>query len=188
MAQLNLGRTLFEQGSLELAEKHLRRAKELFPEYAGSGSPYGYLARIHSRRAEPRRAAAELDALTSINGRDYDAQLELAAILESIDELEGAAASLERAIYIYPFEMSVHERLAAMATRIQKPELAIRERRAILALGPADQAEAHYQLALAYSAAGDERRARRAVLQALERAPNFEAAQDLLLELRAGGS
>jgi Tfp pilus assembly protein PilF len=52
-------------------------------------------------------------------------------------------------------------------------------------LEPVDRAEALYQLSLAYFEAGDVANARRTVLQALEDAPSFEKAQDLLLEIRA---
>ena len=48
--------------------------------------------------------------------------------------------------------------------------------------------EAEYRLALAYLESGNVREARRAVLRALERAPNFEKALDLLLEVRSRGA
>lgn len=62
--------------------------------------------------------------------------------------------------------------------------MAVRERRAVLALDPVDRAEARYQLARAYFEAGDGASARREVLRALEEAPSFEQAQRLLLEIR----
>ncbi len=60
----------------------------------------------------------------------------------------------------------------------------MRERQALLALNPVDKAEAHYQLAVAHHEAGDAANARREVLRALEEAPSFEKAQQLLLTLR----
>jgi Tfp pilus assembly protein PilF len=56
----------------------------------------------------------------------------------------------------------------------------------VVALNPVDRAEALYQLALAYYEAGDGSSARREVLRALEDAPNFEKAQELLLRLQRG--
>jgi hypothetical protein len=47
--------------------------------------------------------------------------------------------------------------------------------------------EAYYRLAKAQLAAGDREAARRAVLRALERAPGYEPALGLLLELKEGG-
>ena len=67
----------------------------------------------------------------------------------------------------------------------------MRERRAVLALAPVDLAEARFQLARALLAAGDRTAAKREVLLALEGAPTFAPAQELLLTLvdgpRAGG-
>ena len=53
-----------------------------------------------------------------------------------------------------------------------------------VALKPVDIADAQYNLAVAYRAAGDAASARRSVLRALEAAPHFQRAQDLLLDLR----
>ena len=53
----------------------------------------------------------------------------------------------------------------------------------LLALDPVDKAEAHYQLAAAYFQAGNRSSAREQILYALEIAPNYSAAQELLLSL-----
>ena len=62
-------------------------------------------------------------------------------------------------------------------------QLAVRERSAIVALAPADRADAYYQLALAQHEASDDAAARKSVLRSLEEAPNYEKAQTLLLTL-----
>jgi Tfp pilus assembly protein PilF len=62
----------------------------------------------------------------------------------------------------------------------------VRERQAVVALKPVDMAEALYQLALAHFSGGDRTSARREVLRALEAAPNFIEAQELLLRIRGG--
>ena len=53
-----------------------------------------------------------------------------------------------------------------------------------MALDPVDRAEAHYQLARAHARAGDRSSAREQILYALEIAPNYFEAQELLLTLR----
>jgi len=60
----------------------------------------------------------------------------------------------------------------------------VRERTAILALNPVDKAGAHYGLAQALFRAGDRAGARTQVLRALEIAPAYPEAQQLLLQLR----
>jgi hypothetical protein len=60
---------------------------------------------------------------------------------------------------------------------------AIREGEANLALHPTDAADSHYQLAVALRAARRVAEAKDEVLLALEAAPGFKPAQQLLLQL-----
>ena len=64
----------------------------------------------------------------------------------------------------------------------------VRERRAIVGLNPVDRAGAYYRLAVAQDEAGNLKAARDAVLRALEDAPNFQLAQELLLKLHGGST
>jgi tetratricopeptide (TPR) repeat protein len=187
VAQLTRGRDLVRQGKHAEAVPYLERAKQLFPDYAGPDSPYWHLAVIHKETGAPRRAADELTKLTSIDESNYGANVELATLLESVGDSAGAAAALERAIWISPYDIAVHTRLASLYTRLGQLGKAVRERKAVVALNPVDRAEALYELALAYQRSGDTRLARREVLRALEAAPNFEKAQELLLSLQQGG-
>ena len=61
-------------------------------------------------------------------------------------------------------------------------QLALRAFRSALAAGPADKAAAHVDLAEAYFMAGQLGDAKRETIGALEIAPSFERAQDLLLK------
>ncbi len=184
-AQFVAGHALFERGDLAAAEPFLARARQLFPQYAGPESPAWYLAQIYRRRGERERAAAELDSLTRENASDYRALLALAALRDSLGEKRAAARALTTALYVYPLDAPVHLRLAQLAAELKDWPTAIRERRAIVALAPVDSAEAFYQVALACFDGGRLEEAHAAVLRALERAPSFEKAQDLLLEIRA---
>ncbi len=183
--QLAHGIRLFQAGSPEQARPYLERAKGLFPSYAGADSPYLVLARLHSEAGDVQDAIGELEAFTAINENHYAALLELAELHESVADQAAAVHALERAIYVWPFEAELHERLATHAAELNRPELEIRERTALLALDPVDRAGAFYQLAMAYYRSGDARAARRTVLRALEIAPNYPEAQDLLLRLRS---
>jgi Flp pilus assembly protein TadD len=82
--------------------------------------------------------------------------------------------------------MELHQRLAALNARVGNHADAVRERAAVVALGPPDRAEALYLLAVAQREAGDPAGSRRSILLALEIAPNYPEALELLLELRAG--
>jgi tetratricopeptide (TPR) repeat protein len=161
----------------------LQRAKVLFPQYAGRRSPYELLARVHLERGALEEAALELRALTTLNAGHYQGLLDLADVEERLGDDAAALGALDRAMYVYPLELEPHRRLAELAETEGRWDLAIRERRAVLALAPVDRADALYRLARALHGAGQSGAARRAVLQSLEIAPGFGAAQDLLLEL-----
>lgn len=182
-SELKLGTSLFEHGQPTQAVPHLERAKSLFPDYAGPGNPYALLAKIDEQRGELRQAADELSALVARNETAYDERLELAGLLERLGDPKGAADALDGALYISPYDPSLHTRLAALYASLRDWPKAIRERRAVVALAPVDRAEALYQLALVLYQSGDLAGARKQVLRALETAPDFRKAQDLLLQL-----
>lgn len=183
--QLQAGHALLEQGELDQAETFLKRAEALFPDYAGDDSPYWFLAELYAKRDAPAQAAEQLEKMIAINADHYQAHVKLAELRRALGDKRGAAEALDRAIYIYPFALALHQQLADLYGEINDWPLAVRERRTALALKPVDLAEARYQLANAYFQGGNTGAARREVLAALELAPNFERAQDLLLRIRA---
>jgi tetratricopeptide (TPR) repeat protein len=126
-------------------------------------------------------------AIVARNSEAIDENIALAGLLETPAGRPGAIAALRRASLIDPFDARVQRRLAALASDEKDWPTEITARRAIVALGPADRADALYRLAMALSAAGDNGAARREVLRALDLAPEFEAAQELLLTIRASG-
>jgi tetratricopeptide (TPR) repeat protein len=190
-ATLSRGIAAFETKNYDEAIATLEKAKALFPEDASGQGPYWILAQIYKAKGNARAEANELTALTLRNEDNYVANVELARVLEQLGDSAGAAAALERAMFISPYDAPQHVRLASLYARLGNRLGAVRERQAVVALNPVDRAEALYQLALAYFEAGDGQAARREVLKALEDAPNFEKAQELLLRLqranRSGG-
>jgi tetratricopeptide (TPR) repeat protein len=182
-ARLALGITLFQEERFEEAEEHLVEAVSLFPEYGGFDSPQWFLAQIHRQRDETELAEAALARLTALNESHYEAYLQLAELRNELGDTDGAAEALDAAALIYPYEVELHDRLALAHEARGDAAGAVRERRAIIALEPADLAGAYYDLAVAYVAANEPAQARRSVLRALEIAPNFDAGLELLLDL-----
>jgi len=185
-ARLELGKALYDEGSVEDAEAELTAALELFPEYGGADGPYLYLAWIQRDRGELRQAAESFRQLGLRNEGILQVHLEEAEVRVELGETGAAAAALEKAVEVFPYDIETHTRLAELYETLGRHEGAVRERRAIVALDPVDRADAHYRLAAALAAAGDRPAARSEVLRSLEIAPNFAAALDLLLELRGG--
>lgn len=181
---LDRGRALMATGKVDEAIHELKQAKTLFPEYAQGDGPYALLAEAYLRKGDKSAAAAELKAMTSINEEAFTENVTAARVMLEIGDKAGALAALDRAVWINPFDRDTHTRLAELAAELSARQVAIRERRALLALDPTDRVEALYQLAVAYADAGDVASSRREVLRALEQAPNYAKAQDLLLRLR----
>ena len=182
--QLKLGIILLEQGNLDLAGLFLEKAQQLFPEYAGGDSSYWLLAAVYLQQGKHEQAEEQLASMIAINAEHYDAHLQLAKLRANRGAHAAAAAALDAAIYIFPYDLDLHAALARHQASLGAWDRVARERRALLALDPVDRAEAHYQLALAYDAAGNRNSAHEQILYALEIAPNFLRAQDLLLSLR----
>jgi tetratricopeptide (TPR) repeat protein len=182
--QLKLGILLLEQGKLDLAELFLEKAQHLFPEYAGGDSSYWLLAAVYLQQGKHEQAEQQLASMIAINAEHYDAHLQLAKLRAKRGAHAAAAAALDAAIYIFPYDHDLHAALARHQASLGVWDRVARERRALLALDPVDKAEAHYQLAFAYDAAGNRNSAHEQILYALEIAPNFLRAQDLLLSLR----
>jgi tetratricopeptide (TPR) repeat protein len=182
-AQLLAGAALAERGDVDRAIPLLERARDIFPEYGGKDSPYALLAPLYEKKGDLRKQADALTKLTSLNETNLPALIELATVQEKLGDLKDAADALDRAMYINPFDANLHKQLADIARGLGDKQRAIRERAAIVALGPVDKADALYQLAMAQHEAGEDALARKSVLRALEDAPNYEKAQTLLLEL-----
>jgi tetratricopeptide (TPR) repeat protein len=186
IAQMAMGALLFQEEKFEEALPYLKRAKALFPEYGGKDGPYWLLAQIYKADGDEQKAREELAALVAINEGHYDAHMELAELNMKLGERKAAAEILERAIYIYPFEQPLHRHLAELYRELGEPQRVIDERKAVAALEVVDRAQVLYDLALAYYEAGDPAGARREVLRALEIAPGFDEALELLLQLQPG--
>ncbi len=185
--RMALGQALFRDDRGAEAAEHFEAALELFPQYGGPDGAHWFLGRIREEEGDTAAAVTHYRALVALNESHYEARVALAGLLGGGDEV-GAAEVLRHLAYIHPYEITDHEHLAALMEEVGDLDGAVLERRAVLALRPVDRAEAHYQVARLLHLKGDRAAARSAVLAALEIAPNYEEALDLLLELRRGGA
>ena len=133
-------------------------------------------------------AAAELQALTAIHDSDFDSLKQLALWLKELKKPEDARQALERAMFVYPFDSESHQVLADLARAARDHRVALREYRALLALDPPDKAAAHLSVASILLELGRKPEAKKEALAALEIAPGFEPAQELLLKTLEAGS
>ncbi len=92
-----------------------------------------------------------------------------------------ALEALRLSFYVSPFEQAAHARAGELYLTQSDAPHALNEFQAALALQPPNAAEANYNVARAYHALGRTPEAKRAVLRALESAPSYDKAQELLL-------
>jgi tetratricopeptide (TPR) repeat protein len=168
------------------AMQAFERAAAAAPVAAGADSPRAQLAQMAIEKGDKARAIAELRELIKV---DFD-NVEAARMLAKLYREEGTKdpALLYpvyfRIVAIDPYDVDAHTMLGTLALQRNEADLAVREFTAVLALKPVDQAAAHTNLAEAFLRTSKRPEARRQILAALEIAPGYERAQDLLLKIQ----
>jgi len=90
--------------------------------------------------------------------------------------------------YADPFDEETHGKLGDLYIELDQPEAALQEYMVGLALNPLDQAAANYRVASAYKALNDPAQSMDYLMTALDIAPQYRPAQQLLLELSRAGN
>ena len=165
--------------ALEAAE----RAIALFPDYVDEGSAYLIKAKAYEETGDTARAAQTLAEYRSRGGYDPTALKALAKWLHESGDTEAAIGVLEDLLLVAPLRLDVHAELGDRLLEAGRAEQALHEYRMFAALDPHDKANVHYRLARAHRALGDTEEARKQLLYALEIAPHYRDAQQMLLEI-----
>ena len=184
--QFSLGLALRAAGDLDGALDALERAAELAPMATGIDSPRGVIAAIAQEQGDRERAMLELELLLAHDHTSIDAARELAALAEEAGDERRMELAYDRIVGIDPFDAIPHQAIGRLALAQGEIGVAAREFRAALAAGPVDRVAAHCDLAETHLLAGDLDAAKREALAALEIAPTYERAQELLLRAVEG--
>lgn len=180
---LRAGAFYFAGNDHDKAIAHLRRSIELFPFQSGDGGAYELLAQIYEKRGDKTALAETLESLIKVDENNYEALKRLAQLKSEMGDKARAMELMKMSFYVNPFEHAAHTMAGDLLIERNEAEPAIREFQIALAAAPPNIAEAQYNLARAFHAAGKNKEARRAVLRSLEAAPSFDKAQELLLKL-----
>ena len=183
--QFALGTALRQAGEPEAALQAFERAAELVPLAAGENSPNMQIAQIAIELEDRARAIVALEALMEADFNNLVAVRQLALLLgeDGVSDPTRLRPVYERIVAIDPFDAEAHARLGRLAMQRDDLAVAIREFQAVVSLRPVDLATAHTDLAESYFKSGQRAEARKEILAALEIAPSFERAQELLLEI-----
>jgi tetratricopeptide (TPR) repeat protein len=170
------------QAVIEPAQKTLT----MYTEHVAQGSPYLLLAKAYDKLKQPDQVLQILQQYRQAGGWDPEALRDLAQRLKAANRDAEAIEVLSAANYGDPLNADAHLQLGDALLAAKRPQEAAREFQVLLALNTHDKATAYFGLARAQRDTGDQAASRRNVLQALEVAPHFRPAQDMLLEMVEG--
>ena len=153
------------------------------PEYVGESNAYLVKARAHDELGQAAQALATLERYWRLGGHEPAALKELARRYDDAGRDADAIDVRTDLLQVVPLDSELHADLGDGLLEAGMPAEALREFQAFLALNPHDQAAAHYRLATAYRALEDGAKAREHLLYALEIAPHYREAQQMLLEI-----
>jgi len=180
-AQFALGRALFYSGEFDDSRVAFQFAGALAPMATGFDSPSGFLARIAQEKGDREAAKNHLESLLEYDETSLDAVRLLAALAEETADHQRMRYAYERHNEIDPFDPIPHQALGRIAMVDGRFDEAIEELEVALALGPVDRVSTYSDFSESLLAIGDFDGAKRQAIAALEIAPTYERAQDLLL-------
>jgi tetratricopeptide (TPR) repeat protein len=186
-ALMREGQRLLDASQWREAQAPLRQVIERFPAFTGPDNAYALLARSYRALHETN---AELDVLSRLAAEDaaapeaYQRLMELCAARQ---DWTNVIANARRYLAVNPLVSLPYRHLAEAAEALDCTGTAIEAYRALLKLNPSNPAEVHFRLARRLHARGDAE-ARQHLLEALEEAPRFREALQLLLEAHRTGS
>ena len=185
-AHLQLGIVLFKEENFQEAKDSLNLAYEILPSYTGSPSPPLVLSQIYEAEGNTAEQHRWLEVLLENVQHDFASAMILAeAALEAGDQ-ERAAYYIDRALQVDPYRADVHRLKARYAESTGNTAMAVTEFEVLMELDFNDPVEARTDLAQAYLNNSQYDEARQNVLYALEMAPSYRRAQQVLLQSVTG--
>ncbi len=180
--QMALARAL-EERDADGALVAYRRAAALVPMATGEGSPQSRIAALVQAKGDKAGAARALEVLTGFDHTDVASARQLVALLDPVTDGPRRRAALAKVVAVDPFDAGAHSELGRFALAAGSVPDAVRSFRVAVAAGATDRAGAHADLGEALEQSGAKDDAKRQALLALEVAPTYARAQDLLLRL-----
>jgi tetratricopeptide (TPR) repeat protein len=173
---------LLKENEWEAAKDPLNRLLQLYPDNAGAENPYLLLAQVHRDLKEPAQERAILRKLAAIDADALHVYLRLLELHAQAEDWQSLVENARRVLAVNPLLAQPYRALAEGAEKVGNRDDAIAAYRTLLKLEPDDRAEIHYRLARLLHQQNDPL-AKEHILSALEEAPRFRAALQLLLEI-----
>ncbi len=171
-------------GAIQAAE----RASKLLPMASDDNNPNRLIVQIALKADDKPRAIRALEDLLKIDHSDVESARTLVKLLEPLGDAARTEAAYRKIVDIDPFDAQAQVGVGRLAFRRKDAGTAVRSFRSALATNIADRATVHTDLAEALLAAGQRAEAKSEVLNALEIAPGYDRALDLLLKINEAGA
>jgi tetratricopeptide (TPR) repeat protein len=181
-------RQLLRERKFREAAAAANQLRELFANDAGAIEALRFLAAAQRGLSDTTAERKTLEELAARDADASDAFLRLMELSAAEEDWPAVAKNARRMLAVNPLVAAPHRYLAQAADKLGEREDAIRAYRALLQFDTTDPAETHFRLAKLLEDAGEREPARRQVLMALEEAPRFLDAHQLLLKLSASES
>jgi tetratricopeptide (TPR) repeat protein len=175
---------LIEQKKWSEAKPLLEKLVELYPDSRGDDSAYRKLASACRALGETNAERQVLARFAEKDDEATDAYMRLMELASTSEDWPAMLRNAQRYIAVNPLLPAPYRYLARASDASGQPKIALQAYRALLELDPSDPADVHFNLGRLLHQAGSPE-ARRHVLQALEEAPRYRAALQLLFEIES---
>jgi tetratricopeptide (TPR) repeat protein len=173
---------LTQQRNWTEAKPLLQQLITLYPDFTGPESPYRMLAAAHRALGETNEERQVLSRYAEKDADATDVYLRLMEMGTAAKDWAAVSLNAQRYLAVNPLVAPPYRFLAQASEHTGQAPAAITAYRGLLELGPPDPADVHYRLADALHRTGNPE-ARRQVLMALEEAPRYQDALQLLLKI-----
>ncbi len=173
---------LVERKQWAEAKPVLKRLIDAYPDFTGPDNPYVLLAAVHRSLGETNEERQVLARFAEKNAEATEAYLRLMQLATAAKDWQAVLLNAERYLAVNPMVAPPYRFLAQASEETGKNDSAIEAYQSLLQLDPPDPSEVHFRLATALHRTGNPG-ARRQVLEALEDAPRYQAALQLLLKI-----
>ena len=180
---ISSGQETLAKGDTDKAIQILDQAIELYPEYTDEHNAYEPLADAYLKKGDKKAAIDVLKKFSTYSETGYKTIVRLADLLQEQKDAAGARLALEEGMFIRPMDLEEHQKLGDLLLAQKQYGPAVREFESLLALNTPDKASVYYKLAESSFGQGNRQAARTNVMKALEIAPSYEPAQELLLKI-----
>lgn len=168
---------------LDEAVQTLEQLIKIYPTYIGGDNSYERLASVYQKLERAAEERKVLQQFVATNDDAVSANLRLVELQTAAADWPALEQTAARLFAIDPLLNEPHSIRATVAEKRDHPAAASQALSRLLLLAPDDPADIHFRLAKSLHAQGKMKDAKRQTLMALEEAPRYRDAHQLLLKL-----